>query len=81
MLFFSSAMPFSKTTLNALHFGNYFPTIQNQREWEIKTKIFKYLFDLNSSTDTNKWNEKKSQISYNLQLSSKQIVIIKDPQL
>ena len=64
-----------------LKFVNYFPTIQNQREWEIKTKIFKYLFDLNSSTDTNKWNEKKSQISYNLQLSSKQIVIIKDPQL
>ena len=64
-----------------LKFVNYFPTIQNQREWEIKTKIFKYLFDLNSSMDTNKWNEKKSQISYNLQLSSKQIVIIKDPQL
>ena len=64
-----------------LKFVNYFPTIQSQREWEIKTKIFKYLFDLNSSTDTNIWNEKKSQISYNLQLSSKQIVIIKDPQL
>ena len=60
---------------------NYFPTIQSQREWEIKTKLFQYLFDLNSSTDTNIWNEKKSQISYNLQLSSKQIVIIKDPQL
>ena len=59
----------------------YFPTIQRQREWEIKTKIFEYLFDLGSSTDTNIWNEKQSQISYNLQLSSKQIVIIKDPQL